>query len=224
MSNESEDKKVIKSDDISVIFLSTHNYKDYQEQLENFKSKNERINKVVHARPSIIDGKIDEYDNRDTVLLFFVNIDGKDKLIGYVSFAASSLKDTDLEISIPSVVVNTFAISEQFSKKYYAVLVPYLDDNGREIGVSELSCASFMLEYLMDSLDDISTSIGITHVYLYAEPAKGVPEFYKDNDFFPFTSDIKAFNLVNREYCFIRTLNNARHRKFGLDAEQHHNN
>ncbi len=207
--------KIINANEISAIFLSTHNYKDYQKILENFQSRNRNINRIVNERPSIIDKKYHEYDNRDTVIIFLTRINNKDEMIGYVSFAASSLKDSGLNISIPSVIINTFAISEKFSKKHYTVLLSSMNEKGESDKTYEFSCASFILEYLMDTLNELSSSIGITHVYLYAEPVNGVIKFYKDNHFIQFTSDIKAFNIINREYCFIRTLDNAKYRKFG---------
>lgn len=168
-------------------------------------------------RPTIIQTRGNHYDNRDCVILFLLNHNSTTDLIAYASFSVSSLKykNEEMDIVIPAIVINTFAIDQKYKKSLYAVIINEKYKDGT-VYTKTKSCASFCIEYLMHYFDTESAKIGVTHVYLYAERIEPVLKFYKDNTFFPFSSDLKAFGINGGiENCFVRTLRHARHRMFG---------
>lgn len=200
----------ITTEDITAVFLTKDNYTEYADMLSHFESVNRTMNRKIQHVPIIFRERSSVYDNRDTTVLFLV----RNELMGFISFAASALRDTSLDVVLPTAVIHTFAISKKFSKKLCNVFVKLRDVKTAHKQCTSMSCASFVIEYIMDYINKVSDYIGITHVYLYAESNINVRQFYENNHFLPFVADLKVFGL-DRDSCYIRTLENAVHRKFG---------
>ena len=197
---------VIKYNLLKVVRLSPENISSYQNMISDYKCANTSINNAIADRIALMSTKAqNEYDNRDTVFLFVLkdSTGNTVDIMGYTMFCAASVKNG--KVVIPAAEIKTFSVSEKYSKKFASVELK--DGN-------QLTCARYILEYLMNHFDHLSKSIGITHVVLESASHDSVRHFYETNGFAPYSASTKQLGVPDTHNHFIRTLKNALARKF----------
>lgn len=203
---------VLSKDNIVVAVLKPDNYEKYAGMLASFDSVDKSINYVIRKRVDYFREKGSLYDNRDTVYLYlFEDPETNERqLIGYLAFAASSIK-TDLNsedsIVVPSVVINTFAVSKRFTEK-----------SGFKVDMGDgvfIKCSVYIIEDFFYRMDALSSKIGLSAVYLFAQQRDAVVKFYCDTcRFVKFTRSNRVWGMQSGalEYSLLRPLENAKHR------------
>lgn len=176
--------------------------------LKAFHSRDNSINIIVSRRPDYINKKGESYDNRDVIYLYlFENPEtNEQELIGYISCAASSMYSSfnGNRVVVPSVVINTFAIDDKYTEK-----------SGYRIsdGLAEYKCSYFIMRLFLKQMDDLSYTLGINQVYLFAQEKAKVVNFYKECAFAQIKADSKVFGgQESREYTYLCLLENGKTR------------